>query len=162
MKTLKRPSVATRRAGMADCVVLSEIHASSFKRAWSDAEFEALLVQPGVHALLAAYPRRFGSRAPAGFILYRLAADEADPVRRRRPTYRRRGVGKTLLENTLRQVYRAGAQSIHLEVEDSNHAAIGLYRASNFAKAADGRAIMRKGARRGRRACYAPPASLGQ
>lgn len=133
MKTLKRPSVSTRRAGMADCVVLSEIHASSFKRAWSDAEFEALLVQPGVHALLAEYNRRFGSRAPAGFILYRLAADEAEILSVAvAPAYRRRGVGKTLLENTLRQVYRAGAQSIHLEVEDSNHAAIGLYRGVEF------------------------------
>jgi len=133
MKTLKRPSVSTRRAGMADCVVLSEIHASSFKRAWSDAEFEALLSQPGVHALLAEYHRRFGSRAPAGFILYRLAADEAEILSVAvAPTYRRRGVGKTLMENTLRQVYRAGAQSIHLEVEDSNHAAIRLYRGVEF------------------------------
>lgn len=133
MKALKRPAVSTRRALMSDCVVLSEIHASSFKRAWSDAEFEALLVQPGVHALLAEYQRRFGSRAPAGFILYRLAADEAEILSVAvAPAYRRRGIGKALLENTLRQVYRAGAQSIHLEVEDSNHAAIGLYRGVEF------------------------------
>ena len=133
MKPLTRPSVSTRLARMADCVALSEIHASSFKRAWSDAEFEALLSQPGVHALLAEYQKRFGSRAPAGFVLYRLAADEAEILSVAvDPAYRRRGIGKTLIETTLRQVYRAGAQSIHLEVEDSNHAAIGLYRGAEF------------------------------
>ena len=133
MKPLSRPSVSTRLARMADCVALSEIHASAFKRGWSDAEFEALLSQPGVHALLAQYQKRFGSRAPAGFILYRLAADEAEILSVAvDPAYRRRGIGKTLLENTLRQVYRDGAQSIHLEVEDSNQAAIGLYRGVEF------------------------------
>ena len=79
------------------------------------------------------YQKRFGARAPAGFVLYRLAADEAEILSVAvDPAYRRRGIGKTLLENTLRHVYRDGAQSIHLEVEDSNHAAIGLYRGAEF------------------------------
>ena len=118
---------------MSDCVALSEIHASAFKRGWSDAEFEALLLQPGVHALLAHYRNAFGRRIAAGFILYRLAADEAEILSVAvTPACRRRGIGKALLEDALRHLYREGAQSIHLEVEDSNLAAIGLYRGVEF------------------------------
>ena len=76
---------------------------------------------------------RFGRRTPAGFILYRLAADEAEILSVAvTPACRRRGIGKALLEDALRHLYREGAHSIHLEVEDSNPAAIGLYRGVEF------------------------------
>jgi ribosomal-protein-alanine N-acetyltransferase len=125
--------VSIRGAEISDCVALAEIHASAFRRGWSDAEFEALLLQPGVHALLAHYRNALGKRIPAGFILYRLAADEAEILSVAVvPACRRRGVGKALIENALRHLYREGARNIHLEVEDSNVAAIGLYRGVEF------------------------------
>jgi len=128
-----RPSVELRTAEVADCDVLSEIHASAFRRGWSDAEFESLLVQPGVHALLATYRNRVGRRAPAGFILYRFAADEAEVLSVAvKPEHRRRGVGRRLVEEALRHAYREGAREIHLEVEDSNLGAIALYRRVEF------------------------------
>jgi ribosomal-protein-alanine N-acetyltransferase len=113
--------------------MLSEIHGLAFRRGWSDAEFESLLVQPGVHALLAHYPNRTGRQIPVGFILYRLAADEAEILSVAvTPECRRRGVGRQLLEEALRHIYREGARDIHLEVEDSNLAAIALYRGVEF------------------------------
>ena len=128
-----RTSVSTRRAEISDCIALAEIHASAFKRGWSDAEFEALLLQSGVHALIAHYRNTFGWRTPAGFILYRLAADVAEILSVAvAPQCRRRGIGKALIEDALRHLYREGARSIHLEVEDSNLAAIGLYRGVEF------------------------------
>jgi ribosomal-protein-alanine N-acetyltransferase len=128
-----RPAVSTRRGEVSDCVALAEIHGSAFRRGWSDAEFEALLLQPGVHALVGQYRNALGRRISAGFILYRLAADEAEILSVAVvPECRRRGIGKALLEDTLRHVYREGARSIHLEVEDSNLAAIGLYRGVEF------------------------------
>lgn len=133
MRLWGRPAVSTRPAEMLDCVALAEIHASAFRRGWSDAEFEALLLQPGVHALFAHYRNPFGWRIPAGFILYRLAEDEAEILSVAvAPECRRRGIGRTLLEDALRHLYREGARSIHLEVEDSNLAAIGLYRGVEF------------------------------
>jgi ribosomal-protein-alanine N-acetyltransferase len=133
MRPWGRPTVSTRRAEVADCVALAEIHASAFKRGWSDAEFEALLLQPGVFALLAHYQSAFGRRTAAGFILYRVAADEAEILSVAvTPACRRRGIGKALIEDALRHLYREGAKSIHLEVEDSNLAAIGLYRGVEF------------------------------
>jgi ribosomal-protein-alanine N-acetyltransferase len=128
-----RPEISLRRAEISDCDVLSDIHSSAFNRGWSDAEFESLLVQPGVHALLAHFRNRVGRQVPAGFILYRLAADEAEvlsiAVTR---DCRRRGIGRRLLEEALRHVYREGGRDIHLEVEDTNLAAIALYRGVEF------------------------------
>jgi ribosomal-protein-alanine N-acetyltransferase len=133
MTPWRRPTISLRRAGVSDCDVLSDIHSSAFRRGWSDAEFESLLVQPGVHALLAHYRARVGRQTPAGFILYRLAADEAEILSVAvLPESRRRGIGRQLLEEALRHVYREGARDIHLEVEDSNVAAIALYRGVEF------------------------------
>jgi ribosomal-protein-alanine N-acetyltransferase len=133
MRPWGRPTISTRRADVLDCLALAEIHASAFRRGWSDAEFEALLLQSGVHAVIAHYRNALGKRIPAGFILYRLVADEAEILSVAvTPACRRRGIGKALLEEALRHLYREGAKSIHLEVEDSNAAAIGLYRRVEF------------------------------
>jgi ribosomal-protein-alanine N-acetyltransferase len=126
-------TIATRRAKVSDCAALAEVHVTSFKRGWSDSEFEALLVQPGVYAVLAERRGRFGSRAPAGFILYRATVDEAEILSVAvAPEFRRRGVGRTLIEEALRHLYRVGARTLHLEVEDGNQAAISLYRRLEF------------------------------
>lgn len=128
-----RRVISLRPAEVADCDVLSEIHGSAFNRGWSDAEFESLLVQPGVQALLACYRNRAGREAAAGFILYRLAADEAEILSVAvRPDFRRRGIGRMLIEEATRHVYREGARDIHLEVEGTNVAAIALYRGVEF------------------------------
>ena len=129
----RRPAVTLRPAAIADCDALSEVHASAFRRGWSDAEFESLLVQPGVHALLACHRNWFGREAAIGFILYRLAAEEAEVLAVAvAPDYRRRGVGRQLMEEAMRHAYREGAGEIHLEVEDTNSAAIALYRDIEF------------------------------
>jgi len=133
MKPWGRPEISIRPAEVADCDVLSEIHSATFRRGWSEAEFEALLVQPRLHALVAHYRSGLGRRTAAGFILYRLAADEAEVLSVAvRPECRRRGIARMLLEEALRHLYREGTRSIHLEVEDANAAAIGLYRRMEF------------------------------
>jgi ribosomal-protein-alanine N-acetyltransferase len=129
----RRPAISVRRAEVADCDTLSDIHGSAFRRGWSEAEFEALLVQPGTYALIAHYRGAFGGRVAAGFILYRLIADEAEIISVAVfPAFRRRGIGRALLEEALRHIYREGANRIHLEVEDANVAAIELYRRLEF------------------------------
>jgi ribosomal-protein-alanine N-acetyltransferase len=133
MRAFGRPTASTRRADVSDCLVLAEIHASAFRRGWSDAEFEALLLQPGAYAVIANYRSALGKSMAAGFILYRLAADEAEILSIAvTPACRRRGIGRILIEDALRHLYREGARNIHLEVEDSNVAAIGLYRRAEF------------------------------
>ncbi len=133
MTLFSRPAFSIRGASIADCDDLSEIHADSFSRGWSGAEFESLLMQPGTHALIAHRRNRFGRRSSAGFVLYRIVADEAEilTVAVARES-RRRGVGRALLEEALRHAYRDGAERIYLEVEDTNRAAIALYRWAEF------------------------------
>ncbi len=133
MSSWGRQAITLRQAEISDCDILSDLHGRAFRRGWSDAEFESLLVQPGVHALLAQQRNRAGRHMPAGFILYRLAADEAEILSVAvAPEFRRRGIGRKLLEEALRHTYREGARGIHLEVEDSNLAAIALYRGVEF------------------------------
>jgi ribosomal-protein-alanine N-acetyltransferase len=125
--------VAVRRAEIGDCDLLSDMHAAAFRRGWSGAEFEALLLQPGVHALCAHYRTAFGGRVAAGFVLYRMIADEAEILSVAVvPECRRRGIAKALLEEAMRHLYREGAHRIHLEVEDNNEAALRLYRGMEF------------------------------
>ena len=133
MSPWTRRVIALRPAEVSDCDMLSEIHGCAFSRGWSDTEFESLLVQPGVHALLAYFRDRSARDIPVGFILYRLAADEAEILSVAvMPDHRRRGTGRRLLEEALRHIYREGARNIHLEVEDTNLAAIALYRGVEF------------------------------
>jgi len=141
-----RPEVLVRTAEMADCDALAELHSESFRRGWSGAEFEALLAQPGVFALLAQYRGPLGAKRPAGFALFRLVGDEAEvlsiAVSRE---FRRRGVARLLLEEALRHLYREGARSIHLEVEDANLAAVNLYRSMEFSQSGERPGYYRQG-----------------
>jgi ribosomal-protein-alanine N-acetyltransferase len=133
MRQWGRPETSVRRADVTDCELLSEIHSAGFRRGWSGAEFEAFLVQPGVHSLIAHYRSTFGWRTAAGFVLYRLIGDEAEILSIAViPDCRRRGIAKLLLEEALRHLYREGARHIHLEVEDTNVAALGLYQGMEF------------------------------
>lgn len=147
MRAWRRKATSIRPAETSDCDVLSDIHAAAFRRGWSGAEFEALLVQPGTHALLAIWRHPLGWRVPAGFILYRLAADEAEVLSVAVvPECRRRGIGRALLEEALRHLYREGARRIHLEVEDGNVAAIELYRGLEFEESGRRAGYYRRGA----------------
>lgn len=127
------PRTSVREAQVADCDTLSELHGEAFRRGWSAAEFEALLVQEGVHALIADHGRWWKRRQPAGFVLYRMAVDEAEilsiAVAR---ACRRRGIARQLMDEALRDLYRERVRVLHLEVEDGNLAAMGLYQALDF------------------------------
>ena len=75
---IARAAVRARRAGALgggprDAAAIAALHAASFRRGWSDDEFERLLVERNVVA-----HRATAGRALHGFILSRLAADEAE------------------------------------------------------------------------------------
>ena len=135
---LRRASISVRAGDVADSDILSEIHAGGFRRGWSGAEIEALIVQPGVHTLIADYRPAIGRTVAAGFCLYRIAADEAEVLSIAvLPNCRRRGVARRLLEETLRHLYREGVKTLHLEVEEENEAAMRLYRRLEFTQSGE-------------------------
>ncbi len=114
-------------AGTAHAAVLAALHQDGFTTPWSEQTFAGLLAQTAVHGLIA------GQTEPAGFILYRIVADEAEILTLSVGNhYRRTGLATKLLTSALNHAITRGAIVFHLEVAADNLAAIALYRAAGF------------------------------
>lgn len=100
-----------------------------FGEAWTRSQCAGILPMPGVKLVLA----RFADGRAAGFSLQRSIADEAELLLLAvAPDFRRRGIGKTLLDRFLGNARDSGASRVHLEVREGNPAVI-MYRAAGFA-----------------------------
>jgi [ribosomal protein S18]-alanine N-acetyltransferase len=121
-----RPVIAG--AGPAAAASLATLHAASFRRGWTEAEFERLLVDRDVLAHEAVIGRKL-----VGFILSRRAAGDAEiltvAVAR---SDRGCGVAGALLDVHLRNLAGLGAEAVFLEVEDDNPPARRLYARRGF------------------------------
>jgi ribosomal-protein-alanine N-acetyltransferase len=110
------------------------LHIEGFHRPWSDGEFRSLLSQDNVFGFVALVEGR-PKAPPAGFILARLAADEAEILTITvAKSVRRHGIGHRLVDETLRRLHGERAQSLFLEVDGGNTAAIKLYKRFGFKK----------------------------
>ncbi len=123
---------------------LSRLHAEDFRRPWTDGEFVDLMKQETVFGF-GAFPEGEGAGDPAGFVLARLAACEAEiltiAVGR---SQRRRGLGRKLMDAVLRHLHAARAESLFLEVDETNEPAIALYRRLGFRKVGERKAYYDK------------------
>ena len=123
---------AVERLNLDDAAHLPAIHAEDFTRAWSEDEFESLIAQDTVFGFGV---WQIGQRAqrPAGFVLARLAAGEAEilTIAVARAT-RRQGLGRELMEAVLRHLHAERADELFLEVAENNQPAIALYRRLGF------------------------------
>ncbi|MGY2047505.1 ribosomal protein S18-alanine N-acetyltransferase [Methylobacterium sp. JK268] len=107
---------------------LAALHATGFARPWESHEFEQMLCARGhlAHGLMQ------GHRL-AGFVLSRIVLDEAEILTVvLGPAARGAGLSRGLLSTHLRALADAGVAAVHLEVEDSNVAALALYRRLGF------------------------------
>ena len=105
--------------------VLAALHRAAFEnnRAWSDAEFAALLSQPG--SLLSA--------CEDGFALGRVTLDEAEVLTiATHPDVRRHGIARKHLNALEAMACDKGARRIFLEVDAANIPAIGLYLGAGY------------------------------
>lgn len=115
---------------------LPALHAEDFVRPWTTHEFASLLEQDPVFGFAV---RQVGARnnALAGFVLARLVAGEGEiltiAVAR---AHRRRGLGRDLMEAVLRELHAQRAEALFLEVDETNAAAIALYRRLGFREVA--------------------------
>lgn len=119
-----------RTAAPEDAALLAAIHASAFPahEAWDAKTMATLLGMPGALGLVA---------DEAGMILLRLAADEAEVLTFAvRPEARRTGLGRALLETGMMLLAAQGATALLLEVAEENAAALALYGACGFTRAA--------------------------
>lgn len=135
------PRPAIRIAGSEAAPLLSAVHAEAFAAdaRWGPEAIALLLALPGHFAFLAATEAE-----PAGFLLGRVAAEEAEVLTLAvRPGWRRQGVARRLLAACTAEVVRRGACRIFLEVSEANAPARALYAALGAQPA-------------GRRRCYYP------
>lgn len=126
---------ALRGAGRADLPAMAALHACAFPPAdrWGEEALRLMLEMPGAFGLLVAA----GEEAPpAGFILIRVAADEAEVLTLAvHPAARRQGLGLVLLETAMAAALAQGAARLFLEVSVANEGAQALYAAAGFTEA---------------------------
>jgi [ribosomal protein S18]-alanine N-acetyltransferase len=116
------------RAFASTALVLEALHAKAFRAAWSAKVLAELIETPGAFAWIA---QRLD--APDGFVLGRVAADEAEIITLAvRPTARRAGVGRALMAAAMACAREAGAARMFLEVAEDNPAGRALYDALGF------------------------------
>ena len=122
-------NTATEVVGPEDAPALAVLHAAAFEAAerWDAAAIAALLAIPGAFCL----------HIPgAGFVLARVAADEAEILTLAViPRARRRGHAGALLAGAMAAALLRGAGTMFLEVSDRNGAARALYARAGFAEA---------------------------
>lgn len=129
-RLLPRSAPMLSEASRRDAASIAALHAQSFHRGWSDGEVEALLRDESVLA-----HRATSSGKLAGFILSRIAADEAEILSVAvAAAFRGRGTGRALLDLHLRRLAGLGVESVFLEVGERNDAANRLYLNAGFAE----------------------------
>jgi ribosomal-protein-alanine N-acetyltransferase len=123
-----------RLATAAEAAGLAALHAAAFPPAerWGAEAIALMLDLPGA----------FGLHCPgAGFVLARVAADEAEILTLAvAPAARRQGHGGALLAAAMAQAAARGAAAMFLEVAEANGPARALYAAAGFAEAGRRRA----------------------
>ncbi len=135
-------SVTCEPAGPVYATVLEALHADCFPKgpSWRARDFGGLLSQAGCICLLARIDDE-----PAGFALMQCAGAEADlaliAVSR---AYRRRGIGRKLMEALLARM-PGGVEDFFLDVAEDNEGALAFYRSVGFAEVGRRKGYYRSG-----------------
>jgi ribosomal-protein-alanine N-acetyltransferase len=112
---------------LAHAGLIAGMHHVCFAEPWNEKAMAELLVLPGVYGWLAADGK------PEGFVMARIAADEAEILTLMvLPPYRRHGLARRLLEAALDNAKVQGVENMYLEVASSNRAAQYLYTKMGF------------------------------
>lgn len=114
-----------------DTDTIAKLHAEGFYRGWPREEFAAAISGHDTPIYVACDARR----RVAGFLMLRLAADEAEvisvAVDRK---WRGKGVGRALLRAAIEDLRMTAARRLFLEVAEDNTPATKLYRREGFAE----------------------------
>lgn len=123
-----RPQPEISEARAPDAAAIARLHSAAFHRGWSEDELESLLLDRSVIA-----HRALAGRKLVGFILSRVAADEAEILSIAVAASRRsRGLARQLLDLHLRRLAGLGTRSVFLEVDPDNVPARRLYQRAAF------------------------------
>jgi ribosomal-protein-alanine N-acetyltransferase len=109
--------------------VMDSAFGDKFGEAWTRSQLAGILPMGGVSLMLANEP---GDENTIGFSLFRTVADESELLLIAvLPGHHRRGVGRQLLDDFLKQARNDGIVRVHLEVRDGNPA-VSMYRTAGF------------------------------
>jgi ribosomal-protein-alanine N-acetyltransferase len=117
-----------RQVGIAHADVLSVLHAGCFEKSWDGQAMVDILAMPGAFALICG-----PEQCPQGFILFRLAAEEAEIISIGVTLkFRKTGQAGSLLKAAIARARKEGAARMFLEVAEDNAGACALYERCGF------------------------------
>jgi len=133
MKNLKELKINVRPMGEEDIPEVENIERVSFSSPWTSRLFYLEIKKKD----FAFYRVLEFNKKVVGYAGYWRIQDEAHLVTFAiHPFYRRRGLGKILLNHILEEVRKRGIKRVTLEVRKSNYAAQNLYEGFGFKKVA--------------------------
>lgn len=124
-------------AGLVHCPLLSAMHKTCFAEPWSAESMASAFGIPGTGGLIAvcggSMVPSLGGDGPAGFVLWRAIAGEAEILTIGvLPPWRRAGIGGRLLDGAIDRARSDKAETMFLEAAAGNAAALALYAARGF------------------------------
>jgi ribosomal-protein-alanine N-acetyltransferase len=121
--------VIEREATLHDVPAIVAIERATFSDPWSETSIRRLFVHEGACVRVATL-----DAAVVGYGVVWVVGDEAELANLAvSDAARGRGAGALLLDALLRDVKARGGATVHLEVRESNAAAVGLYTSRGFA-----------------------------
>jgi ribosomal-protein-alanine N-acetyltransferase len=109
---------------------IAGLHAANFARGWDANECDRLLANANIQADGVFID---DDAEPSGFLLTRIAADEAEILTLCvDAAHRQRGLGRLLIERQVPLLRRQGVGNLFLEVDADNSPALALYRRLGF------------------------------
>jgi ribosomal-protein-alanine N-acetyltransferase len=129
-------------ATVRDADAIAGLHAQGFHHGWSREDFASYIIATHETPVLVACDAR---RRIAGFLMLRLAADEAELITVAVDArWRNKGVGAALLKAALDDLVMTPARRLFLEVAADNPAAIRLYDRHGFARISERQGYYRR------------------
>ena len=139
-RLFRRATPSIRQMQTSDSIQAARLHGLSFARGWTEEEIGTLVLDRQVEA-----NALVRGKGLDGFVLSRLAADEAEILTIAvDPAQRGAGLGRKLLSHHLARLAARGVKALFLEVEDSNAAAKALYARAGFAESGRRRGYYRR------------------
>lgn len=136
MSAILEDSVRIEEVGASSSGLLAALHSASFCKpgdeSWSTRSFSDVLSMPGSFCLVAS-DSLHPAREPCGFAACRNAGSDGELLSLGVvPHFRRGGVARTLLAESLATFQVQGTERVYLEVAEDNPTAQALYLAAGF------------------------------
>ncbi|HHB81946.1 MAG TPA: GNAT family N-acetyltransferase [Devosia sp.] len=111
---------------------MAKLHGRSFFHGWSESDFSDYLLKPHINPIYVACDAK---QKLAGFMVLGLAKEEAELLSINVDAkWRNNGVAGAILQAGMQDLVTLGITALFLEVDESNDAAIALYRRFGFAE----------------------------